>query len=103
MFDLLGTRLAPPLSGGRRPAGGIHIREGGSTGGFGTLPQFSLDGRGEAPAVEGEGSKADLVAFVRSMRDRPGDGVPPSVIGKSSAVMPLPAFPREFPYTVVTE
>ena len=99
--DLLGSRLALLRQGGRA-SGGIHIREGGSTGGSGTLPQFSLDGRGKAPAVEGEGFEADLVAFVRSMMDRPRDDVPLSGPGKSSDVMPLPES-REISYTVVTE
>ena len=62
-----------------------------------------MDGRGKAPAVEGEGSEADLAAFVQSMRDRPRDGAPPSGQGESSAVMLLPEFPQEFPYTTLAE
>ena len=103
MSDLLGSKLAPSRQGGRA-SGGIQIRAGGSTGGSGTLPQFSLDGRGKkVPAMEGEGSEADLAAFVRSMRDRPRDGVHPSGPGESSAVILLPEFPHEIPYTTLAE
>ena len=100
--DLLGSRLDPSWRG-ERASDGIHIREGGSTGGSGNLPQFFPDARGKASAVEGEGFEADLATFVRSMRDRPRDGVSPLGPGESSAVMSLPAFPREISYTVVTE
>ena len=62
-----------------------------------------MDDRGKAPAVGGEGSEADLAAFVRSMKDRPRDDVPPSGPGESSTVMALPEFPQELSYTVVTE
>ena len=58
MSNLFGSRLTP-----ERASGGIHIHEGGSTGGSGTLPRFSLNDRGKAPAVEGEGSEADLAAL----------------------------------------
>ena len=53
--------------------------------------------------MEGEGSEAEVAAFVRSMRDRPRDDVPPSGPGESSAVMPLPEFPHEIPYTILAE
>ena len=53
--------------------------------------------------MEGEGSEADLAAFVRSMRDRPQDGAPPSGPGESSAVMPLQEFPHEISYTTLAE
>ena len=100
--DLLGSRLAP-LRQGEGVSGGIHIHEGGSTGGSGTLPQFSLDGQGKAPAIEGEGSEADLATFVWSMRDMPRDDAPPSGPGESSTVMPLPEFPHEIPFTTLVE
>ena len=59
MSDLLRSRLAPP-------AGGIRIRESGSTGGSGVYPQFSLDARGKVPAVAGEGfSLILLLSFDR--------------------------------------
>ena len=95
MSDLFGSRLAP--------SGGIQIREGGSTGVFATLPRFSLGDRGKAPAVGGDGSEADLAAFVRSMRGQPQDDVPHSGPGESSPVMALPEFPQEITYTVVME
>ena len=53
--------------------------------------------------MEGEGSEANLPAFVRSIRDRPRDGAPPSGPGESSAVMPLPEFPHEIPYTTLAK
>jgi len=98
MSDLFGARLAP-----ERASGGVQIREGGSTGVSATLPRVSTGDRGKAPAVEGEGSEADLAAFIRSTRDLPRDAVPPSGPGESSSVVELPDFPRELAYTVVTE
>ena len=51
----------------------------------------------------GEGSESDFAAFIQSMRERPGDAVPPSGQGESSAVMSLPEFPHEIPYTTLAE
>ena len=65
--NLLGSWLAPPLSGGRDPAGGINIREGGSTRGSGVHPQFSLYVHGKALTVAGEGSEAEFAAYLRSL------------------------------------
>ena len=101
--DLLGSRLAPLVSGGKDPVGGILICEGGSTGGFGVHTQFSLDACTKAPAVASEGSESDLVAFLRSMRERPGDAVPPYGLGEFSTFLPLPEFPYEIPYTAFSE
>ena len=84
MSDLLGSKLVPPSPGGRYLACGIHIREGGSTGGSGVHPQFSLDVRGKTLAVAGEGSKAELAAYLRSLRKSPGGAVPLSGPGESS-------------------
>ena len=103
LSDLLGSRLAPPLSGGRDPVGGIRIREGGSTGSLGVHHQFSLDVCGKGPAMAGEGSEAEFTAFLQSLRERPGDAVPPFGLGESSTVLPLIEFPHDIPYIAVTE
>lgn len=90
--NLLGSRLAPQSLGIRCPAGGIHIREGGSSGGSGIQPQFSLDAWSKALTVEGEGSEAHLADYISSLREALGGGVPPSGPGGSSTHVSLSAF-----------
>lgn len=101
--DLVGSRLALQSPGIGRPAGGIHIREGGSSGGPGIQPQFSLDAQAKAHAVEGEGSEAPLTDYLWSLREAPGGGAPPSGPGGSFTRVSLPAFPTQLPYLNVTE
>ena len=88
---------------GKRGFSNIRIREGGSTGGSGVHPQFSLDAHMKAPAVADEGSEFELATFLRSLRERPGDTVPPSGPRESSTVSPLPEFPHEISYTALSE
>lgn len=100
--DLLGSRLAPPSLSVGRPVCGIQIHEGGSFGGYGTKPQFSLDARGKAPVVEGEDSEAHMADYLRSLREAPVSGVPPSGPGIFSRIS-LPVFPTHLPYLDFTE
>ena len=57
----------------------------------------------EGPPVAGEGSESELASFLQSLRERPGDAVPPSGSGESSTVLPLLEFPHEIPYTALSE
>lgn len=75
---MLGSRLAPLSLSVGRPICGIQIQEGGSFDGYATKPQFSLDARGKAPVVEGEDSEAYMADYLRSLREAPASGVPPS-------------------------